>query len=179
MTRDIAGSELKEVVHKLYVVSRFILHFHTSTVLSLLSRIPNSIGGEIEKACRGIYPLQNVNVRKVKVLKKPKFDGEHRRSSSSAADDLRERLGLFSRSFDGNARWKLRWSHRRWQRPTRRTRRWLWTTGANCCLNDDQDRIRKTQSLNAIVSLSEQAKLNNKKNEERKLHLFQVLVLDR
>jgi len=53
MTRDIAGSELKEVVSKL---------------------IPNSIGAEIEKACRSIYPLQHVNIRKVKVLKKPKFD---------------------------------------------------------------------------------------------------------
>ncbi|CAF3364616.1 unnamed protein product [Rotaria sp. Silwood1] len=49
MTRDIAGSELKEVVNKL-------------------------IGAEIEKACRSIYPLQNVNIRKVKVIKKPKFD---------------------------------------------------------------------------------------------------------
>jgi len=53
MTREIAGSELKDVVNKL---------------------IPNSIGTEIEKVCRGIYPLQNVNIRKVKVLKKPKFD---------------------------------------------------------------------------------------------------------
>jgi len=53
MTRDIGGSELKEVVNKL---------------------IPNSIGSEIEKVCRGIYPLQNVNIRKVKVIKKPKFD---------------------------------------------------------------------------------------------------------
>jgi small subunit ribosomal protein S3Ae len=53
MTCDIAGSELREVVNKF---------------------IPNSIGGEIEKACRGIYPLQNVNIRKVKVIKKPKFD---------------------------------------------------------------------------------------------------------
>eukprot|EP00441_Pelagodinium_beii_P044997 CAMPEP_0197625302 /NCGR_PEP_ID=MMETSP1338-20131121/4695_1 /TAXON_ID=43686 ORGANISM="Pelagodinium beii, Strain RCC1491" /NCGR_SAMPLE_ID=MMETSP1338 /ASSEMBLY_ACC=CAM_ASM_000754 /LENGTH=263 /DNA_ID=CAMNT_0043195665 /DNA_START=46 /DNA_END=837 /DNA_ORIENTATION=+ len=33
-----------------------------------------SIGTEIEKACRGIYPLQNCVIRKVKVLKKPKFD---------------------------------------------------------------------------------------------------------
>jgi len=32
------------------------------------------IGKEIEKACQGIYPLQNVFVRKVKVLKSPKFD---------------------------------------------------------------------------------------------------------
>ena len=36
--------------------------------------IPESIGKEIEKACSGIYPLQNVYIRKVKMLKKPKFD---------------------------------------------------------------------------------------------------------
>jgi len=53
MNREIAGTELKDVVNKL---------------------IPNSIGQEIEKVCKGIYPLQNVNIRKVKVLKKPKFD---------------------------------------------------------------------------------------------------------
>lgn len=37
-----------------------------------------SIGTEIEKACRGIYPLQNCVIRKVKVLKKPKFDSTSR-----------------------------------------------------------------------------------------------------
>jgi small subunit ribosomal protein S3Ae len=42
-----------------------------------LFSIPNSIGSEIEKLCRGIYPLQNVNIRKVKVIKKPKFDGKN------------------------------------------------------------------------------------------------------
>lgn len=31
-------------------------------------------GKDIEKACQGIYPLQNVYVRKVKVLRAPKFD---------------------------------------------------------------------------------------------------------
>jgi small subunit ribosomal protein S3Ae len=31
-------------------------------------------GKEVEKACQGIYPLQNVYVRKVKVLRAPKFD---------------------------------------------------------------------------------------------------------
>ena len=36
--------------------------------------IPESIGKEIEKACRSIYPLQNVYIRKVKILKAPKFD---------------------------------------------------------------------------------------------------------
>lgn len=29
---------------------------------------------EIEKKCQAIFPLQNVFIRKVKVLKKPKFD---------------------------------------------------------------------------------------------------------
>ncbi|KAI9097011.1 ribosomal S3Ae family-domain-containing protein [Phlyctochytrium arcticum] len=36
--------------------------------------VPEVIGKEIEKVCRGIYPLQNVYVRKVKILKAPKFD---------------------------------------------------------------------------------------------------------
>ncbi|ANB14981.1 ribosomal 40S subunit protein S1A [Sugiyamaella lignohabitans] len=36
--------------------------------------IPEVIGREIEKATQGIYPLQNVHVRKVKLLKQPKFD---------------------------------------------------------------------------------------------------------
>ncbi|KNA14064.1 hypothetical protein SOVF_110230 [Spinacia oleracea] len=36
--------------------------------------IPESIGKEIEKATMGIYPLQNVYIRKVKILKAPKFD---------------------------------------------------------------------------------------------------------
>ena len=36
--------------------------------------IPEAIGKEIEKACQGIYPLQNTFVRKVKLLRAPKFD---------------------------------------------------------------------------------------------------------
>jgi len=36
--------------------------------------IPEAFGREIEKATHGIYPLQNVYVRKVKLLKAPKFD---------------------------------------------------------------------------------------------------------
>ncbi|KAK4434048.1 40S ribosomal protein S3a [Sesamum alatum] len=36
--------------------------------------IPESIGKEIEKATSSIYPLQNVFIRKVKILKAPKFD---------------------------------------------------------------------------------------------------------
>jgi small subunit ribosomal protein S3Ae len=36
--------------------------------------IPEVIGKEIEKVCQGIYPLQNCYVRKVKILKEPRFD---------------------------------------------------------------------------------------------------------
>lgn len=32
------------------------------------------MGKEIEKAVQGIYPLQNVYIRKVKILKSPKVD---------------------------------------------------------------------------------------------------------
>jgi len=53
MSREVTSSDLREVVNKL---------------------IPDSIGKDIEKACHGIYPLHDVYVRKVKVLKKPKFE---------------------------------------------------------------------------------------------------------
>jgi len=53
MTREATSCELQELVNKF---------------------IPEVIGKEIEKACHGTYPLQNVHIRKVKMLKKPKFD---------------------------------------------------------------------------------------------------------
>lgn len=53
MSREVSSNDLKEVVNKL---------------------IPDSIGKDIEKACQGIFPLHDVCIRKVKILKKPKFD---------------------------------------------------------------------------------------------------------
>jgi len=53
MSREATSCDLKELVAKF---------------------IPEAIGKEIEKSCQGIYPLQNVAIRKVKVLKAPKFD---------------------------------------------------------------------------------------------------------
>merc|ERR1711931_191693 len=53
MTREVSANDLKEVVSKL---------------------IPDSIGRDIEKACQGIFPLHDVFIRKVKILRKPKFD---------------------------------------------------------------------------------------------------------
>jgi len=53
MVREAQSSTLNELVNKL---------------------IPEVIGKEIEKVCHGVYPLQNTFIRKVKMLKKPKFD---------------------------------------------------------------------------------------------------------
>lgn len=50
---EVVKSDLKEVVNKL---------------------LPDSIAKEIEKKCQGIYPLHDVFIRKVKVLKKPRFE---------------------------------------------------------------------------------------------------------
>merc|ERR1711865_870937 len=36
--------------------------------------IAESIGKEIEKQTQGIFPLKDVMIRKVKIIKKPKFD---------------------------------------------------------------------------------------------------------
>lgn len=40
----------------------------------VLKFIPEIIGKKIEKACEGVYPIQNCYIRKVKVLGIPKFD---------------------------------------------------------------------------------------------------------
>merc|ERR1712090_95252 len=52
-SRGISSTDLKDVVNKL---------------------IPDSIARDIEKACQGIYPLHDVHIRKVKVMKRPRFD---------------------------------------------------------------------------------------------------------
>jgi len=53
MQKEVSSSDLREVCTKL---------------------IPDSIGKDIEKACSFYYPLQDVYIRKVKILKKPKFE---------------------------------------------------------------------------------------------------------
>jgi len=39
-----------------------------------LISMPETIGQTIERACKPVFPLQNVFIRKVKMLKKPRFD---------------------------------------------------------------------------------------------------------
>jgi len=72
MTKEATTSELKDLVSKF---------------------IPELIGKQIERECQGIYPLQNVFIRKAKVLKAPKFDpyklfelhGESKTTTKAAA----------------------------------------------------------------------------------------------
>jgi len=72
MTREVSTVDLKDLVNKF---------------------IPNVIGVQIEKACQGIYPLANVYIRKVKLLKSPKLDTlklaelHSESSNSTAAED--------------------------------------------------------------------------------------------
>jgi len=53
ITREVSNGTIKELVEKL---------------------IPDSIAIDIQKRCRGIYPMQEVHTRKVKVIKRPKLD---------------------------------------------------------------------------------------------------------
>uniref|UniRef100_A0A672LMI9 40S ribosomal protein S3a n=1 Tax=Sinocyclocheilus grahami TaxID=75366 RepID=A0A672LMI9_SINGR len=53
-----------------YLFNKWFLYIY----IFLFCRIPDSVGKDIEKACQSIYPLHDVYVRKVKMLKKPKFE---------------------------------------------------------------------------------------------------------
>jgi len=52
--------------------------------------IPEFIGREITKATEGIYPLQNVTIRKVKMLKAPKTDITKLMEMHGGAESLRD-----------------------------------------------------------------------------------------
>lgn len=66
-------SQIKQIRKKMFDV--MIKEASTCDLKDLVVKfIPDSIGQQIEKECQGIYPLQNVFVRKVKIVKSPKFD---------------------------------------------------------------------------------------------------------
>ncbi|KAI8806480.1 40S ribosomal protein S3A [Cladochytrium replicatum] len=72
ITKEASSCDLKELVQKL---------------------IPEVMGKEIEKATQGIYPLQNVYIRKVKILKAPKFDlGKLMELHGNASEDLGKKV---------------------------------------------------------------------------------------
>lgn len=63
LTREVGKADVKELMSKL---------------------VSDSIPLEVIRACRGTFPLQNVHIRKVKVLRAPKFD--HTRLQEIHAD---------------------------------------------------------------------------------------------
>jgi small subunit ribosomal protein S3Ae len=52
--------------------------------------LPETIGREIDKATQGIYPLQNVMIRKVKMLRSPKVDITKIMELHGGADAIRD-----------------------------------------------------------------------------------------
>jgi len=68
-----ASSQIRQIRKKMTDI--MLREAQSCTLNQLVTKlIPEVIGREIEKSCQGIYPLQNVHVRKVKLLKAPKFD---------------------------------------------------------------------------------------------------------
>lgn len=85
-------SQVKQIRKKMCeIIAKEVTSFELKEVVQKL--IPDSIAKDIEKLCSYIYPLTDVYIRKVKVVKKPKFDmgrlldmhGEIGGASSSAA----------------------------------------------------------------------------------------------
>ncbi|EEY13896.1 40S ribosomal protein S1 [Verticillium alfalfae VaMs.102] len=68
-----ASSQIRAIRRKMVeIIQR---EASTCTLTQLTNKlIPEVIGREIEKSTQGIYPPQNVHIRKVKLLKSPKFD---------------------------------------------------------------------------------------------------------
>lgn len=100
MTREASSCDLKELVQKF---------------------IPEAIGREIEKATRSIYPLQNVYVRKAKILKAPKFDMSKLLELHGESTDVRIIPFLPLKRLTHNLDRK---QGRRWSRTSRSLRSW-------------------------------------------------------
>lgn len=69
MLNEITKNSLQAVFKKLYVYLP-----SQASVNNYNFRLTDQVGKQIQKECNKIFPLENVLIRKVKVLKKPKFD---------------------------------------------------------------------------------------------------------
>jgi len=66
-------SQIKQIRKKMVdIINREVSKANMTQVLDRL--LSDTIGEDIKKACKFIYPLVNVHIKKVKTLKKPKFD---------------------------------------------------------------------------------------------------------
>jgi len=67
------SSQIKQIRKKMFeIINREATTVELKDLV--VKFIPDSIGKQIERECQGIYPLSNCFLRKVKVLKTPKFD---------------------------------------------------------------------------------------------------------
>jgi len=67
------SSQVRQIRKKMFDIVRN--EVTNSTLKDLVSKfIPNAIGKQIEKECNSIFPLKDVYVRKVSIIKAPKFD---------------------------------------------------------------------------------------------------------
>ena len=55
-------------------MSRLAFSFRVLLINNITIRLSDNITKQITKECSKIFPLENVLIKKVKVLKKPKFD---------------------------------------------------------------------------------------------------------
>lgn len=113
------SSQVREIRKKMFEI---INREATSCDLKELVQkfMPEAIGREIEKACRGIYPLQNVYIRKAKILKAPKFDVSKLLELHGESTDVRIYIFFCRREFN----LLYRRQARKLQRTTRSRRSW-------------------------------------------------------
>jgi small subunit ribosomal protein S3Ae len=96
VTIDVQASQAKQIRKRMTDI--MVREAETCDLKELVAKfIPESIGREIEKACQGIYPLQNVFIRKAKILRAPKFDitklmEVHQGGDTSAGNAVGDRL---------------------------------------------------------------------------------------
>ncbi|XP_014246063.1 40S ribosomal protein S3a-like [Cimex lectularius] len=65
--------QVREIRHKM--VTNITNSISTCNLRDVVGKlIPDSIAKDIEKNCQGIYPLHDVYIRKVKVLRRPRFE---------------------------------------------------------------------------------------------------------
>jgi small subunit ribosomal protein S3Ae len=68
-------SQIREIRRRMVdTMTEEASHCTLRELVQKLTTLPESISLTIEKACQGVYPLQNVFIRKVKIKKRPRFD---------------------------------------------------------------------------------------------------------
>jgi len=79
MTKEGSTGDLNDLINKLMI---------------------ETIGREIEKATQGIYPLQNVHIRKAKVIRSPKFDIGKLMENHGGADAVASAIAASGKKLD-------------------------------------------------------------------------------